>query len=41
MLTDALKIMVNNPFKESFYEEKKRSFDNFFSFSIKVVSKLV
>ena len=29
MLTDALKVMVNNPFKESFYEEKK-SFDNFF-----------
>ena len=24
MLTDAFRILVNNPFKESFYEKKKK-----------------
>ena len=25
MLTDALRTMINNPFKESFYEKKKKT----------------
>ena len=37
---DALKAMVNNPFKESFYGKKKQlMFLQLFSFPIKVVSK--
>ena len=47
MLMNDLKVMVNNLFKESFYEKrKKKKVINiltdffFFSFSIKVVSKL-
>ena len=40
-LIDALRIMVNNPFKESLYGKKKKLiFWQFFPFSIKVVSKL-
>ena len=39
---DVLKALVNNPFKENFYgkRKKKKCFDSFFSFPIKVVSKL-
>ena len=29
MLTNALKILVNNPFKESFYGKKKKKVINF------------
>ena len=42
MLTNALRALVNNPFKESFYEKKKKKTINiltFFSFIIKVMSK--
>ena len=40
MLTAALKTMINNLFKESFYGKKKLIFWQFFSFLIKVVSEL-
>ena len=42
MLTSALRALVNNPVKESFYGEKKNllMFDSFFSFPVKVMSKL-
>ena len=43
MLTDALKVIVNNPFKENFYGKRKKKVINVlivFSFFIKVVSKL-
>ena len=41
MLTDAVRTMVNNLFKESFYGKRKKiNVLIFFSFSIKVVSKL-
>ena len=37
----SLKVMINNTFKESFYEKKKQLiFWQLFSFFIKVVSKL-
>ena len=41
MLTNALRALVNNLFKESFYE-KKKNFNvlTVFSFLIKIVSKL-
>ena len=43
MLTNALRALVNNPFKESFYEKKKKkktiNILTFFSFLIKVMSK--
>ena len=32
MLTNVLMILVNNPFKESFYEKKKKCFDGCFHF---------
>ena len=32
MLTDALRVMVNNPFKESFYGKKKNVLTAFFIF---------
>ena len=36
MLTDTIKAMINNSFKESFYEKrKKKYFDSFFPFLIK------
>ena len=45
MLMNALRTLVNNPFKESFYEKRKKKVINilivfFFSFFIKIVSKL-
>ena len=35
MLTDTLTAMVNNPFKENFYEKKKINVFTFFSISYK------
>ena len=43
VLMDALRVMVNNPFKERFYEKKKNNNNNVltaFSFLIKIISKL-
>ena len=42
MLMDTFKVMVNNPFEEIFYGEKKKQlmFWQLFPFPIKVVSKL-
>ena len=43
MLTNALRAIVNNSFKESFYGKRKKKVINVlivFSFFIKVVSKL-
>ena len=43
MLTSALRALVNNPVKENFYWKRKKKqlmFWEFFSFSIKVMSKL-
>ena len=40
MLTNALRILVNNPIKESFYEKKKLMFWQFYSFPMKVLSKI-
>ena len=43
MLTSALRALVNNPYKESFYgkwKKKKLIFWKFFSFYIKVVLKI-
>ena len=49
MLTDNLRAMINNLFKESFYEKRKKKyiyiyiyifFDNFFQFLVKVMSKV-
>ena len=34
MLTDALRIIVNNSFKESFYERKKKTINVLTTFSI-------
>ena len=43
MLTNALRALVNNPFKENFYRKRKKKVINiltiFFFFSIKVMSK--
>ena len=39
MLTDALRVMVNNPFEEIFYGKRKKS-NYYFFFFIKMVSKL-
>ena len=40
MLMNALKVMINNSFKESIYVKKKLIFWQFFLFSIKIVLKL-
>ena len=40
MLTDALRVMVNNPFKESFYGKKKKTINILTAFFISLVSKL-
>ena len=43
MLTNVLRTFVNNPVKKSFYGKRKKKqliFLQFFSFSIKVMSKL-
>ena len=40
MLTDVLRVMVNNIFKESFYGKKINILTVFFLFPIQVVSKL-
>ena len=44
MLTNVLRILVNNSFKENFYKEKKNKTINvliaFFYFPIKIVLKL-
>ena len=43
MLMDFLRVIINNPFKENFMEKLKKKqliFWQFFSFPIKVISKL-
>ena len=38
MLTNSLRVLVNNSFKENFYEKRKKSneyFDSFFHFPLK------
>ena len=40
MLMNVLRVMVNNPFKESFYGKKKINVLKAFSFPIKTVLKL-
>ena len=44
MLTNALKALVNNPFKENFYEKKINILISFFIFyknSVKIFLKLI
>ena len=40
MLTDALRAMINNPFKQIFYEKRKKNVLTAFPFLIRVVLKL-